>query len=285
MYRVYILLFLAIGSSAFAVDSSQSILQAKKITDTSVTVSWDPIPEATKYKIFYDETALLEPSDPRLLLDTDFITTTQGELTKISPSTEYTLTVHGYNAEWKDIGTTLPLHVETYVPVPLMNLARDPLATSETTLELGFSRPIDVTKTQVTLADATTKKLIPIQDIKNSPNDLRIILVTLKSTMELNASYDLTLQKVTSLDGTELPAENRIPLKVIYGGAFPSLDTLSPDVAPPAAGLITDEPAKPVLSEPFPIDKLPQTGPGWFIFFILLSAVVFFVQKKLSRRA
>lgn len=99
MYRVYILLFLAIGSSAFAVDSSQSILQAKKITDTSVTVSWDPIPEATKYKIFYDETALLEPSDPRLLLDTDFITTTQGELTKISPSTEYTLTVHGYNAE------------------------------------------------------------------------------------------------------------------------------------------------------------------------------------------
>lgn len=285
MYRVYILLFLAIGSSAFAVDSSQSILQAKKITDTSVTVSWDPIPEATKYKIFYDETALLEPSDPRLLLDTDFITTTQGELTKISPSTEYTLTVHGYNAEWKDIGTTLPLHVETYVPVPLMNLARDPLATSETTLELGFSRPIDVTKTQVTLADATTKKLIPIQDIKNSPNDLRIILVTLKSTMELNASYDLTLQKVTSLDGTELPAENRIPLKVIYGGAFPSLDTLSPDIAPPAAGLITDEPEKPVLSEPFPIDKLPQTGPGWFIIFILLSAVVFFAQKKLSKRA
>lgn len=99
MYRVYILLFLAIASSVFAVDSSQSILQAKKISDTSVTVSWEPIPEATKYKIFYDETALLEPGDPRLLLDTDFITTTQGEVAKISPSTKYTLVVHGYNAE------------------------------------------------------------------------------------------------------------------------------------------------------------------------------------------
>lgn len=99
MYRVYILLFLAIASSVFAVDSSQSILQAKKIADTSVTVSWMPIPEAVKYKIFYDESVLLEPTNPRLLLDTDFVTTTEGELTQISPSTEYTIKVHGYNAE------------------------------------------------------------------------------------------------------------------------------------------------------------------------------------------
>jgi len=99
MYRVYILLFLAIASSVFAVDSSQSILQAKKISDSSVSVSWTPIPEATQYKIFYDESALLEPNDARLLLDTDFFTTTEGELTQISPSTEYTIRVHGYNAE------------------------------------------------------------------------------------------------------------------------------------------------------------------------------------------
>jgi hypothetical protein len=136
MYRVYILFFLAIGSSVFAVDSSQSILQAKKITDTSVIVSWEPIPDATKYKIFYDETALLEPANPRLMLDTDFITAQQGEITKISPTTEYTIMVHGYNDEGRDIGTTIPLHVETYSPVPQMNLSRDPLATSETTLEL-----------------------------------------------------------------------------------------------------------------------------------------------------
>lgn len=99
MYRVYILLFLAIASSVFAVDSFQSILQAKKITDTSVSISWTSIPEATKYKIFYDESALLEPINPRLLLDTDFITATEGELKQISPATEYTIKVHGYSAE------------------------------------------------------------------------------------------------------------------------------------------------------------------------------------------
>jgi len=73
MYRVYILLLLAIGFSAFAVDSSQSILQAKKITDSSMSLSWTAIPEATKYKIFYDETDLLDPVSPNPLLDTDFI--------------------------------------------------------------------------------------------------------------------------------------------------------------------------------------------------------------------
>jgi hypothetical protein len=136
MYRVYILLFLAIASSVFAVDSFQSILQAKKIGDTTVTVSWTPIPEATQYKIFYDESALLEPGDPRLLFDTDYITTTEGNLTEIAPATEYTIIVRGYNAESQEIGATLPLHVKTYSRAPGMNLARDPLVSSDTTVEL-----------------------------------------------------------------------------------------------------------------------------------------------------
>lgn len=136
MYRVYILLLLAIASSVFAVDSFQSILQAKKIGDTAVTVSWTPIPEATQYKIFYDESALLEPEDPRLLFDTDYITTTEGELTEIAPATEYTIVVRAYNAESQEIGATLPLHVKTYSRALDMNLARDPLVSSDTTVEL-----------------------------------------------------------------------------------------------------------------------------------------------------
>lgn len=99
MYRVYILILLAIGFSAFAVDSSQSILQAKKITDTSFTVSWSPIADAVKYKIFYDESSLLDPVKPRLLLDTDFVTTSEFEVTKVAPSTKYTVIVHGYTME------------------------------------------------------------------------------------------------------------------------------------------------------------------------------------------
>jgi len=103
MYRVYILLLLAIGLSAFAVDSSQSILQAKKISDASVSLTWTAIPEAAKYKIFYDESDLLDPVSPNPLFDSDFITKTEGELTKMIPATDYTLVVHGYTAEGKDI--------------------------------------------------------------------------------------------------------------------------------------------------------------------------------------
>lgn len=284
MYRVYILLLLAIVSSVFAVDSFQSILQAKKIGDTAVTVSWTPIPEATQYKIFYDESALLEPEDPRLLFDTDYITTTEGELTEVTPATEYTIIVRGYNAASQEIGATLPLHVKTYSRAPDMNLARDPLVSSDTTVELWFSRPIDATKTQIQLVDTTTKKPLPVESIKNSPNDLRIVLVTLKTKMELDGQYELTLQKVIALDETELPAENRIPLKVVYGGALPPLDTLSPDMVP-SPDLLEEETPEPVLSEPVPIDRLPQTGPASIFFFLLIASIVFFAQKKLSKRA
>jgi len=78
--------------------------------------------------------------------------------------------------------------------------------------------------------------------------------------MELDASYELTLQKVTSLDGSEFPAENRIPLKVVYGGSLPPLDTLSPDVVS-SPDPLQEEPVEPVFSEPVPIDILPHTGP------------------------
>lgn len=99
MYRIYILLLLAIGFSAFAVDSSQSILQAKKISDTTFSISWSPIADAVKYKVFYDDSSLLDPANPRLLLDTDFITTTDFEVTRVVASTEYTVMVSGYTME------------------------------------------------------------------------------------------------------------------------------------------------------------------------------------------
>lgn len=97
-----------------------------------------------------------------------------------------------------------------------MNLSQDPLTSDEKTIELAFTRPIDTSKSQVTLKNSKTKKLLPIQEIKTSPEDLRIILVTLKDKMELAVPYELTLQKIISLDGSDLPPENRIPIKVVY---------------------------------------------------------------------
>lgn len=216
MHRVYILVLLTIGFFAFAVDSSVSLLQAKKITDTSFALSWTPIPEATKYKIFYDETDLLDPLAPNPLLDTDFMNQTTGEIAKLTPATQYTIIVHGYNAESKDIGKTIPLHAKTYSALPQMNLHGDPVTTNDMTIELSFSRPVDTQKSQLTLKNTKTKKTVAIKEIKSSPTDLRVILVTLEKKMELSVPYELTIKKIIALDGTELPPENRIPLKVIY---------------------------------------------------------------------
>ena len=58
MHRVFILLLIATGFLVFAADS-QSILQARTIGDTSVSVQWTPIAGATKYKVSYDDSSLL----------------------------------------------------------------------------------------------------------------------------------------------------------------------------------------------------------------------------------
>jgi len=287
MYRVFILILLAIGFSAFAVDSSQSILQAKKISDISMTLTWSAIPDATKYKIFYDESALLDPVSPNPLLDTDFIEKTEGDIQKLSPATDYTLIVYAYNKDGQDIGKTIPLHAKTYSALPQMNLTQDPLTSSENTIELGFSRPIDISQVQIALKNPKTKKLIPILDVKTSLEDLRIIIITLKSSMELTVPYELTLQKVISLDGTELPPENKIPLKIVYNGVLPPLASLGSEENVPPPSSIIDEPLERdvVFSEPVPIDNLPQTGPGILLIALLSASVVFFIQKKLSKRA
>lgn len=289
MYRIYILFLLAIGFSAFAVDSSQSILQAKKMSDTTFSISWSPIVDAVKYKVFYDDSSLLDPANPRLLLDSDFMTVTDFEVSKVFPATEYTVIVRGYTMEWKEIWKTLPLHVRTYSAVPAFSLSRDPLVSSETILELWFSRPVDVTQIALTVQNSDTKKNIPIQSIASSPSDLRIALVTLSEKMELSIPYDVTLQKVVSTEGIELPPEKRTPLRIIYAGVLPSLEplestpeaVLDPIVDGDSQFSVPDEtPPAPVL-----IDKLPQTWPGSYVLFMFFSVAFYFAQKKLSKRA
>lgn len=282
MYRVYILLLLAIGFSAFAVDSSQSILQAKKIVDTSLVVTWTPIPEATKYKVFYDETDLLDPLSPSPLLDTDFVTKNEIELTKLLPSTEYTLIVHGYTDEGQDVGSGIPLHAKTSNVLPQMNISRDPIAINEKTIEIAFSRPIDSQKAKILLKNIDKNKTLVVQEVQSSKEDLRIISIILQNPMEMGVPYELTLKTIISLDGVELPPENRVPLKIVYLGEMPSLPAGT--VPPPVIDDV--EPEEKPFEEPVEIDKLPQTGPAHLIWIALFaSLIVFFLQKKLSKRA
>lgn len=288
MNRVLIPLLLAIVSFAFALDSSASILQAKNITDTMLSVSWTPIQDAVKYRIYYDESVLLDPLSPNPLLDTEYIEWLMGSITQLTPSTDYTIVVQWFTADGMELAKTIPLHARTYAPKPLMNISGNPEAINEKTIEIAFTRGINLIDTQLTLKNTVTGKMVWIWALQPSPEDLRVVLVPLTTAMEEWVTYELSFKNVIALDGSILSAENKVPLKVIWSTQFsnlnPNIDIVSADVDIPSSDVSSEAP---LLTEPVPIDRLPQTGPNSSLIFLalLISGLVFFVQKKLSKRA
>ena len=197
--------------------------------------------------------------------------------------------VRGYNMEWLELWKTIPLHVETYAASLPLSLSRDPVVSRETILELWFSHPIDVSKTEISIQNTITQKNVPIQTVTSSTEDLRIIIVTLSEKMELSIPYEMTLQKIVSTGGLELSAESRIPLKIIYAWILPSLDSFESvkeddAIIPHDEEILVSDEDLP-RSAPVMIDSLPQTWSGWLVIYAFLSLAFFIAQKKLFKRA
>ena len=181
------------------------------------------------------------------------------------------------------------------------SLVGDPIATNDHTLQLVFTQAIDPKKTQITLLNTKTKKVQTIDHIENSKDDFRSITIILKKKLETGAQYDMTLKKVFSQAGFEMPAENKTVLKVVYSGDIGQV-ILPPAVptppTPPAAAVdantapsaitadnTTDQTAK-SFDKPVPTDRLPQTGPEEMLGLLLLSLfAAFVIQKKLHKGA
>lgn len=319
MHRILILWLLAIGFLSFAVDSSSVVLQAKKIRETSMVLTWSPIEEASKYKVFYDELGLIDQKDPTPLLATEFSESEEIEITKLMSGVEYYFVVRGYDRDGNDIGVkSYPLHARTFRAVT-MDVAKDPYIRDKKTIVLTFTRPIDVTKTEVTVKNLATQKPRTLDTITTDPNDTRIIYVTLKGSLEPGVTHEIMMQKVVSTSSIELSAEKRIPMTLAWVGETPQEVDSSvlpgeivpePDVAidVPADSLpiepapsTSSEPISadeteigPVLSpvtvpeerditEPVPIDALPQTGPVVALL-VFLGIVGAYICKKSSQR-
>lgn len=153
---------------------------------------------------------------------------------------------------------------------------------------MSFSRTVDTKRLEITFKDINTKKILSVSEVKASPDDMRTVLITFSTKFELSHTYELTLKKVFSLDGTELPTESRIPLKILYGGSLPPVVTgeasSSTTVSTPPAPLIEPDPVE-KFEKPVAIDKLPQTGPRDFAALVVITLLIaFFLQKKLIVR-
>lgn len=316
MYKILILFFLAIGFSAFAVDSSQSVFQAKKIRETSMVVQWSPIPEAKKYKIFYDEDALVDDKNPTPLLTTDFTDKQELEITKLNPGTAYYLVVKGYDKNGKDLNNdSLPLHASTFKSIP-MAISGDPVALDDHTISIIFTRPVDIAKTEIKILNTQTKKERTLDKIQWAQDDLRVVHVLLKGKMEPGVLHDIVIKKAFAQGGIELSAENKLPFTVAYNPATTALNPeksptlpskedvkLSQDVwvVPPVDAKepqaedntkeALDLPVLPpvpdktekTFDKPVEIDRLPQTGPAFFAF-LGLAIITIFAIKKLSTK-
>lgn len=318
MYRILILFFLAIGFAAFAVDSSQSVLQAKKIRETSLVVSWSSIPEAKKYKVFYDEDALVDQKNPTPLLTTDFTDKQEIEITKLNSWTAYYVVVKGYDKNGKDLNkNSLPLHVSTFKPV-LMAVSWDPFAVDDHTISIAFTRPIDVAKTEIKILNTQTKKERTLDKLEVAKDDLRVLHILLKGKMEPGVLHDIVIKKAFAQGGIELPAENKLPFTVAYSSATTPVTPKNPEEpsvsAPedieklpqdaiitsvdytkevltddskekldlPVLTPITDKTEK-TFNKPVQIDRLPQTGPVMIILF-MVSLITISLIKKLSTK-
>lgn len=233
MHRVLILLFLAIGSLAFAVDSSDTILQAKSIADTSVILQWMPVDGAVHYKVFYDDTNLLKSDGSKPVYSSDITTKTELTLRNLTPETEYTFFAHAFDENNKEISVSIPVHVKTF-KTPVFTLTGSPVVIDDKTIQLTFTRPIDTVKTQIIVTHGENKKPISTSSLTLSNEDLRIVSVHLSKSLETGTPYDVTLKKVYTQAGTELAAENKTTMRITYGsdGSAPAVI-----IAPPAPGV------------------------------------------------
>ncbi len=284
MYRVLILLFLAIVTSAFAIDSSDTILQAKSISDKTVTLQWLPMKWVWQYKVFYDEASLLDSVDSKPLFDSEIVKKTELTISDLKPETEYVFFVHWLNNSGVEILKSLPVHVNTS-KIQNFTLKNSPIAVSPKKIEISFTMPIDIKKTQIVLTNSETKKQVQIDHLETSADDLRVVLIFLKKELAPGVAHDLVMKKVSSNNGLELSPENRTNQKIVY------LDTAQALPVPSNTSIIPEDTEAPVVvektfEEPVQIDALPRTWPEQNLLFLLIAlSVAYILQKKLYKRA
>lgn len=131
----------------------------------------------------------------------------------MTEGTAYYIIVQGLDEKGVPVGKTLPLHASTLRTPPFT--LREFQVINDQEIVLTFSRPIDLTKTQIEIANTETKKIRNLQT-SLSENDLRIVQLHLEGKMAPDISHDLVLKKVTDTAGIEMPPEARKTSVVMF---------------------------------------------------------------------
>lgn len=153
---------------------------------------------------------------------------------------EYYFVVRGYDAKDTEVGETLPLHAST-LNIPVFGL-KETKVIDDQHIELSFSQPVDITKTQIDIMNTETKNIRGLVSTTSSEQDLRIINIVLKGKLEPGVSHDLVLKKVTNTSGATLPLESSKKTTITFS---PVEKTQEESIVAPEKDLSTSLPSVP----------------------------------------
>ncbi len=213
MHRIFILSLLAIVSATFALEPSSVILRATEIRGDSMVLEWSSIEGAKSYKVLYDEESLINPNAPEPILESSVTDKTTLQIQKMMEWTEYYFVVQWLDEKGTQVGKTLPLHAST-LRTPIFTL-KESRVIDDQNITLTFSRPIDLTKTHIEIANTETKKVRNIQT-SLTEDDLRVVKIHLEGKLAPAVWHDLVLKKVTDTDGSEMLPESRKTSSIIF---------------------------------------------------------------------
>lgn len=270
MNRLLILSLLAIAFYSFAQDTVFSVLQARSISDTSVSLSWSPIPDAVKYRVYFDEKDLLDTLSPVYYKNSDFLDTEFTEISGLEPWKNYIMEVRWYDIDFVEIWKTYRLHAKTYQKLGAFKLISEPFFSKDNILELQFNKPIQSSGISVELKKKGVKWNYSWIEPKISTDDLRVLRLHLLRWVIEKIPYELHIKNIESLENESIDIDNKTPITVIYDSSiFPDSELL----------VVEDVPDAVWFSEPVSIDTLPKTWP-WIVMLVLFSAMwVLFLRK------
>lgn len=153
------------------------------------------------------------------------------------------------------IGETLPLHAST-LNIPIFAL-KEAKVIDDQHVELFFSRPVDIAKTQIEIMNSETKNVRGLVSTTTSDQDLRVVNIVLKGKLEPGVSHDVVLKKVTNTAGQTLPLESSKKTTITFvGGGNDPVVPVSPSVETTVVApvTVTVPPVSKVLEEAPAVD-------------------------------
>lgn len=279
---VFVLFFVSTFTYAFSYEGE---LKVSKVTDASISVSWDADDSASNYIVYYDYTDTLDPDDPQYFEQSDPTSNTSIEIDALESDTYYSFVVvslddSGVESENYSNQVT----VKTFKKKPPFELSTNEIIVSDSkTVIVPFTRVIETqSDVDIKITHIASDAQLFVKWYLPGVDDLRKLQVFLSDELRMGDEYLLEVTNILDKDGNSMTEE---ALRTRTFGADFEIEKIGDVDAQDGGSEQPSEPEPEPVSEPVPIDTLPNTWPGLFglIFLLVACGVVGYVFFRFRR--